>query len=158
MCGAVCSTDHRLIISKLNLRIKSKIRPQGTNASKRINVGKLRLPSTSQYFADTLEECLNSIVLDDHDVEAAWSTLRNTVYNTSFECLGPSNRKHKSENCAEIKQLLEEKHRAYKAYIDDLTSKKDAMRNARSTVQQKLRDMQDSWLNAKADASPTLKT
>lgn len=49
---------------KLNFRIKPKIRPQGTKASKRLNVGELRLPSTSQYFADILEERLNSIVLD----------------------------------------------------------------------------------------------
>jgi hypothetical protein len=126
---------------------------RGTKASKCLNAGKLKLPSTSQYFADTLEERLNSIVLDDNDVETAWSTLRNTVYNTAFECLGPSTRKHNDwfdENCAEITQLLEDNHCAYKARIDDPTStaKKDALRNARSTVQQKLRDMQDSWLNA----------
>jgi hypothetical protein len=84
MCGAECWTDHRLIVSKLNFRIRPKIRPQGTKASKRLNVGKLKLPSASQYFADTLEERLNSTVPDDNDVEAAWSTLRNTVYNTAF--------------------------------------------------------------------------
>lgn len=156
MCGAECWTDHRLIVSKLNLRVQPKRRPQGTKASKRLNVGKLKMPSASQSFADTLEERLNTTVLDDHDVEAAWSTLRETVYNTAFECLGPSTRKHKDwfdENCAEITQLLEDKRRAYKAHIDDPTStaKKDALRSARSTVQQKLREMQDSWLNAKAD-------
>ena len=156
MCGAECWTDHRLLVSKLNLRIKSKTRPQGTKAAKRLNVGKLKLPSNAQYFADILEERLKSTVLDDRDVEAAWSTLRTTVYNTAFECLGPSIRIHKDwfdENCAEITQLLEDKHRAHKAHIDDPTStaKKDALRNARSTVQQKLRAIQDSWLNAKAD-------
>ena len=97
------------------------MRPQGTKALKQLNVGKLKLPSISQYFADTLEERLNSTVLEDHDVEAA-CTLRNTVYNTAFECLGPSTRKHKDwfdENCTEITQLLEVKHHAYKAHIED---------------------------------------
>lgn len=139
ICGAECWTDHRLIFAKLNFRINSKIRPQGTKASNCLNVGKIRLPSISQYFADTLDERLNSIVLDYHDVEAAWSTLRNTVYNTAFECQGPSTRKHKDwfdENCAEITQLLEDMHRAYKAHLDDPTSttKKNALRNARSTA------------------------
>lgn len=78
------------------------------------------------------------------------------MYSTAFEYLGPSTRKHKDwfdENCAEITQLLEDKHRTCKAHIDDPTStaKKDALRNTRSTAQQKLRDMQDSWLNPKAD-------
>ena len=110
------------------------------------------MPSTSHSFADTLGERLNTTVLDDHDVEAAWSTL----HKTAFKCLGPSTRKHKDwfdENCTEITQLLEDKRRAYKAHIDDpnSTARKDALRNACSTVQQKLREMQDSWLNAKAD-------
>ncbi|XP_062566956.1 uncharacterized protein LOC134229260 [Saccostrea cucullata] len=42
----------------------------------------------------------------------------------------------------------------YKAHVDDPTStasQKDALRNARSTVQQKPRDMQVPWLNAKVD-------
>lgn len=38
MCGAECWTDHRLIVSKLNIQIKSKIRPQGTKALERLNV------------------------------------------------------------------------------------------------------------------------
>ncbi|XP_062606582.1 uncharacterized protein LOC134268358 [Saccostrea cucullata] len=126
MGGAECWPDRRLIVSKLNFRIKQKIRPQETKAPKSLNIGKLKLPSTSQYFADTLEERLNSTVLDDHDVETAWNTLRNTVYNTAFEYLGPSTRKHKDYQ-------------------------ERPLRNARSTVQLKLPDVQDSWMNAKAD-------
>lgn len=103
-------------------------------------MGKIKLPSTSQYFADTLEKRLNSIVLGDHDVEEALSTLHNTLYNIAFECLGPSTSKLKDwfdKICAKITQLLEDKHRAFKAHIDDPTSsaKKDAVRNAYSTIQ-----------------------
>ena len=156
MCGAECWTDHRLIVSKLNLRIHPKRRPQGFKASKRLNVGKLKLPFSSQSFAKTLEERLKTTVLDDHNMEAAWSTLREAVYNTAFESLGPSIRVHKDwfdENCTEIMQLLEDKRLAYKNHLDDpsSTAKKDTLRNARSIVQQKLREMQDSWLKAKAD-------
>ncbi|XP_062593769.1 uncharacterized protein LOC134255273 [Saccostrea cucullata] len=97
----------------------------GTTAPKRLNVGKLKL-SSSQYFADTLDERLNSTALDDHDVEAAWSTLRNTVYNTAFECRGPSTRKHK-----------------------DWQERRSEERSQHSTA--KAYDMQDPWLNAKAD-------
>ena len=73
---------------------------------------------------------MDSTVLEGEDVEAAWAALRETVYNTTMECLGPTTRKHKhwfNENCTEIKQLLDEKHRAYKAHLDDpkSASKKD---------------------------------
>ena len=81
-------------------------------------------------------------MLDDHDVEAAWGALHETVYNAAMECLGPS-RRHKDwfdKNCAEITQLLENKHHAYKAHFDNPTStaKKDTLRNMRSTIQLKL--------------------
>ncbi len=71
-------------------------------------------------------------------------------------CLGPTLRRHKGwfdENCEEITRLLEDKRHAYKAHQDDplSTAKKDPLRNKRSTIQQKLRQMQDSWLSNKAD-------
>ena len=156
MCGAECWTDHRLIVSKLNLRVQPKRRPQGEKAPKRLNISKLKVSDIRQYFADTLEQRLDSTVLEGQDVETAWTGLRETVYNTAMECLGPATRKHKDwfdENCTEIQQLLEGKRCAYKAHLDDpkSVSKKDTVRNVRSTVQAKLRQMQDSWLSSKAD-------
>ena len=155
-CGAECWTDHRLIVSKLKLCVQPKRRPQGAKAPKRLNISKLKVSSIKQSFADTLEERLDSTVLEGQDVETAWAKLRETVYNTAMECLGPTTRKQKDwfdENCTEIKQLLDEKHRAYKAHLDDpkSASKKDTLRNVKSTIQAKLCHMQDSWLSSKAD-------
>ena len=78
------------------------------------------------------------------------------VYTIATECLGPTVRKHNDwfdENCTEIQQLLEEKHYAYRAHIDDpkSTAKKDALRNICSNMQSKLHQMQDTWLSNKAD-------
>ena len=49
--------------------------------------------------------------------------------------------------------LLEEKHRLLRAHQNDpsCAAKKAAFSNMRSTVQRKLRSMQDSWFRAKAD-------
>ena len=156
MCGAECWTDHRLILSKINFRIQPKRRPQGTKTSKRLNVKKLKSSTIKQSFADTLEMHLDSLDLENQDVETAWGTLRETVYSTAMECLGPSTKKQNDwfdENCTEIMQMLENKHRLYKAHLDDPNSiaKKDALRNIRSTIQRQLRQMQDSWLSNKAD-------
>ena len=38
--GADCWTDHRLVVSKLNLRIQPARRPQGKKAPKKVQVGK----------------------------------------------------------------------------------------------------------------------
>ncbi|KAL8609798.1 hypothetical protein ACOMHN_052852 [Nucella lapillus] len=42
MCGADCWTNHRLIVSRVKLRILSVRRPQGQNTAKRLNVSKLK--------------------------------------------------------------------------------------------------------------------
>ena len=41
MCGADCWTDHRLLVSKLNLTVQPQKRPQGQKLPKKLNVAKL---------------------------------------------------------------------------------------------------------------------
>ena len=50
--------------------------------------------------------------MDSQIVKADWATLRELVYNTAIENLGPSTRKHKDwfdENYDDIKQPLDGK-------------------------------------------------
>ena len=73
-----------------------------------------------------------------------------------MEYLGPPAKRHKDwfdENHSEIIDLLERKRAAHLAHLREPSSapKKDALKRIRSTVQLKLRAMQDSWLSAKAD-------
>ena len=93
MCGAECWPDHRLVVSKLNIHIKPKGRPQGKKTAKRLNVGKLKVSTVRSSFVESLEERLNTFGLSD-DVESSWAKLRELVYNTAAEKLGPSVRKH----------------------------------------------------------------
>ena len=156
MCGADCWTDHRLIVSKINMRIQPKVRPQGIKPPKRVNINKLKDITTRRSFVDTLEEQLDATSLDGQNVEKDWATLQQIVHETAVEILGPSTRKHKDwfdENDSDIKQLLDEKHRLHQAYLSDpkSLSKKTIYNNSRRTLQQSLRQMQDSWLNGKAD-------
>ena len=44
-CGADCWTDHRLAVSKLNLRFQPARRPQGKKAPKRLDFSKLNQDS-----------------------------------------------------------------------------------------------------------------
>ena len=74
MCGAECWTDHRLILSKLSLRIQPARRPQRKRINKRINVSKLKNIFIRQSFAGTLEERLRPITMNEN-VEENWATL-----------------------------------------------------------------------------------
>ena len=156
MCGAECWKDHHLIVSKFKFHIQPKSRPQGKKAPNCLNFRKLKISDNKESFFNTLEAHLESTVLNDHDVEVAWASLCKTVYTIATEFLGPTVRKHNDwfdENCTEIQQLLEEKHHAYRAHIDDpkSTAKKDALRNIRRNMQSSLHQMQDTWQGNKAD-------
>ena len=154
MCGAECWTDHRLIISKLNIRILPKRRPQGKPAHKRLNVVSLNKQAVSTELKETLEERAQQIQISDNVVES-WEAFRDEVYRAAYETIGQTKRKHQDwfdENNDEINNLLEEKYRIQRVLENNKSpANQAAYNNIRSTVQQRLRQMQDSWLKQKAE-------
>ena len=156
MCGADCWTDHRLVVSKLNLRIQPARRPQGKKAPKKLDVSKLNKDSMKQDFLTDICNQLDAMNLSSEDPEENWTVFHKTVLSSAASTLGHPSRKHQDwfdENDDEIQRLLEEKHRLHKAHQDDTSSvsKKAAYSNICKTVQTKLRDMQDSWLRKKTE-------
>ena len=156
MCGADCWTDHRLVVSKLNLRIQPARRPQGKKVPKRLDASKLKQDSKRQAFIKYICSRLDAVELGSDDPEENWTVFRDTVHSSAMDSLGPVSRKHQNwfdENDEEIQGLLEEKHQKHKAYLSDTSSvsSKAAYSDICKTVQTRLRDMQDSWLSNKAD-------
>ena len=157
MCGAECWTDHRLVVSKLDIRIKPKRRPQGMKLPpKRLNTTKLNEGSTTDNLISSLNDKLANHHFGSASVEEEWASLRDLVHASSLEQLGPASKKHKDwfdENEEQIKSLLEDKHRLHLAHQNDLKSdaRKAAFTDCRRKVQSQLRAMQDKWLSYKSD-------
>ena len=156
MCGADCWTDHRLVVSKLNLRIQPARRPQGKKAPKRLDVSKLNHDNMRQAFINDISNQLGAMNLSSEDPEENWTVFQKNVHSSAATTIGHPSRKHQDwfdENDEEITLLLEEKHCLHKAHQDDTSSvsKKAAYNNICKTVQNRLRDMQDSWLSKKAE-------
>ena len=157
MCGADCWTDHRLVVSKLNLRIQPARRPQGKKVPKRLDVSKLKQDGKRQAFINDIYSRLDAMELTSDDQEENVTVFRDTVHSSAMDSLGPISRcKHQDwfdENDEEIQGLLEEKHEEHMAYLNDTSSvsNKAAYLNICKTVQTRFRDMQDSWLSIKAD-------
>ena len=156
MCGADCWTDHRLVVSKLNLRIQPVRRPQGKKVPKKLDVSKLKQDSKRQAFVNNLCSRLDALEHSSEDVDESWTVFRDTIHSSAMDSLGPVSRKHQDwfdENDKEIQGLLEEKHQKHKAYLRNTSSvsNKTAYSNICKTVQTRLRDMQDSWIRKKAD-------
>ena len=125
MCGADCSTNHRLIVNKLNRRIQPARRPQGKTLPKRLHVSKLKQKRKKQAFFNDICSRLDAIELHSDDPEENWTVFRDTIHSSAMDSLGSVSRKHQDwfgENDEEIQGLLEEKHQKHKAYLSDTTS------------------------------------
>ena len=94
MCGADCWTDHRLVVSKLNLRIQPARRPQGKKAAKRLDVSKLNQDSMRQAFLTDICNQLDAINLSSENPKENWTVFHKTVHSSAATTLGHPSRKH----------------------------------------------------------------
>nr|VZI06233.1 unnamed protein product [Spirometra erinaceieuropaei] len=88
-------------------------------------------------------------------VENRWCQLRDTVQSTALAVHDRARRQHQDwfdDNDAAIRNLLAEKNRLQKAYVDHPTdATKAAFYRSRRQLQQRLREMQDAWTARKAE-------
>ena len=89
MCGADCWTDHRLVVSKLNLRIQPVRRPQGKKVSKKLDVSKLKQNSKRQAFVNDLCSHLDALEHSSEAVDESWTAFRDTIHSSAMDSLGP---------------------------------------------------------------------
>nr|VZI30788.1 unnamed protein product [Spirometra erinaceieuropaei] len=117
--GADGWTDHRLVISKMRIRLQPRRRPQ--------------------------ERLRGEPLVSTAD----------TAQSTALAVLGRAPRQHQDwfdDNDAAIRNLLAEKNRLHKAYVDHPTdATKAAFYRGRRQLQQRLREMQDAWTARKAE-------
>ncbi|BHF60198.1 hypothetical protein SprV_0100316100 [Sparganum proliferum] len=92
---------------------------------------------------------------ENASVENRWCQLRDTIQSTALAVLGRARRQHQDwfdDNDAVISNLLAEKNRLHKAYVDHPTAdNKAAFYRSRRHLQQRLREMQDAWTARKAE-------
>ena len=89
MCCADCWTDHRLVVSKLNLRIQPVRRPQGKKVPNKLDVSKLKQDSKRQAFVNDLCSRLDALEHSSEDVDESWTVFRDTVHSSAMDSLGP---------------------------------------------------------------------
>nr|VZI50851.1 unnamed protein product [Spirometra erinaceieuropaei] len=166
IAGADGWTDHRLVISKMRIRLQPRRRPQGKRPPGKLNAALLSLPAHRLHFSNELAQRLDNlpIAAAAHDAAAAaetasvenrWCQLRDTVQSTALAVLGRAPRQHQDwfdDNDAAIRYLLAEKNRLHKAYVEHPTEgNKAAFYRSRRQLQQRLREMQDAWTARKAE-------
>ncbi|BHF69972.1 hypothetical protein SprV_0301301900 [Sparganum proliferum] len=169
IAGADGWTDHRLVISKMRIRLQPRRRPQGKRPPGKLNIA-LSLPAHYLCFSNELAQRLDNLPIaavaaaeavdvaaENASVENRWCHLRDTIQSTALAVLGRARRQHQNwfdDNDAVISNLLAEKNCLHKAYVDPpTTDDKAAFFRSRCHLRQRLREMQDAWTARKARRS-----
>ncbi|BHF79661.1 hypothetical protein SprV_0702278300 [Sparganum proliferum] len=167
IAGADGWTDDRLVISKMHIRLLPLRRPQGKRPPGKLNVALLSLSAHHLRFSTELAQRLDNLPIaavaaaeavdvaaENVSVTYSWCHLRDTIQSTALAVLGRARRQHQDwsdDNDAVISNLLAEKNRLHKAYVDQpTTDNKAAYYRSRCHLQQRLREMQDAWTARKA--------
>ncbi|BHF79343.1 hypothetical protein SprV_0602246300 [Sparganum proliferum] len=167
IAGADGWTDHRLLISKMRIRLQHRRRPRGWRSPGKLNIDLLSLPAHHLHFSNELAQWLDNLLIavaaadaadvtaEDASVENRWCQLLDTVQSTAIVVLGRARRQHQDwfdDNDAVISNLLTEKNRLHKAYKNHPTDdNRAAFYRSRRHLQQRLREMQDAWTARKAE-------
>ncbi|BHF62082.1 hypothetical protein SprV_0100506300 [Sparganum proliferum] len=150
----------------MRIRLQSRRRPQGKRPPGKLNIALLSLPAHNLHFSNEIAQRLDNLPIaaaaaaaaaaaGHASVENRWCQLRDTVQSTALAVLGRAPRQHQDwfdDNDADISNLLAEKNRLHKAYVDHPTAdNKAAFYRSRRHLQQRLREMPDTWTAHKAE-------
>nr|VZI50832.1 unnamed protein product [Spirometra erinaceieuropaei] len=105
IAGADGWTDHRLVISKMRIRLQPRRRPQGKRPPGKLNVALLSLSAHRLHFSNELAQRLDNLPIaaaaddaaaaaENASVENRWCQLRDTVQSTALAVLGRAPRQH----------------------------------------------------------------
>ena len=150
MGGAQGYTDHRMVRSKLGLRLRPKSRLCAPN--KRLNVAKLRDTNTRTSLVSSLESCpeidFNEAEITDALLTSEWGRISTAMMECAERVLGGKTRKHRDwfdDQREEIKQLLDERNRRNEVYLRHASPENHALlRETRSEFQRELRRMKEN--------------
>nr|VZI38874.1 unnamed protein product [Spirometra erinaceieuropaei] len=146
----------------MRIRLQPRKRPHGNRPPGKLNVTLLSLPAHHLYFNNGLAQRLDNhpfaadaTAAENDFAENRWCQLRDTVQSTALAVLGRTPRQHQDwfdDDDASISNLLSEKNRLHKAYVDHPTEdNKGAFYRSPRQLQQRPREMQDAWTARKAE-------
>ncbi|XP_046988372.1 uncharacterized protein LOC124594066 [Schistocerca americana] len=151
-----CSTDHRLLVSRLRVPKYRKLRSHFSNPPRRkFNISNLNNKNVRSHFHDILSEQLNKAPATTDDVEQEWTTLKNIIKETAENVVGCSARKRSDwfdDNHGEIQAIINRKRDAYLSLAQDpsCAEKKAHFLELKQKCQSEIRVIKNKWWQQKA--------
>ncbi|KAK3881308.1 hypothetical protein Pcinc_014259 [Petrolisthes cinctipes] len=158
MRGADGWTDHRLVRSILQLRIRPPIRRQAPRPClniKALSDQEKRAALQAELLANLAPPAPNDNPATTDTLSVRWRTVSEVLLNTARNVLGTIKRKNRDwfdEQAEDIHQLLEEKKRAHQSVLANPNARtRENLAELRSRVQRETRKMQNEWWTKLAD-------
>ncbi|KAI8487938.1 hypothetical protein Bbelb_343860 [Branchiostoma belcheri] len=151
MRGAHCCTDHRVVRTKLNLHIRKPQR-KSTRPGK-VNLVALKDPTKLKELQDNLANLipveLDEAAIDTDFLTDAWEDVADTLNTTARRVLGTYSKRNRDwfdEQRDDIRELLEEQHKAHATALRNPTAaNRSRFAELRSCTQRELRKMKNTW-------------
>jgi len=143
-------SDHRMVIAKLRVLAQLTKKPTWRIISK-FNVEAFQYESTKLLYANRLSEKLKNVTLTPTDtMDLQWENIQDCIVKAAEESLGmrtvSTNASKKSMPwfTPEIKELAQEKRKAYLKYISDPSiEQRSAYREVRNRVNVRIREIKE---------------
>ena len=151
MRGANCTTDHIMIRTIANLKIRRKVK-KARQAIRKLDISRIKITKVRKNLEKTLTEKLETLPSDP--VEQKWQTFKEAVRKTSEEHMGYITKRHEDwfgDNCTELSELIESRNRARSNMLNRNThSSKAKYKNCSKLLQHKCRALKNEWWLTKA--------
>ena len=156
MCGSTAWSDHRLVRTKLAVKIPTPQLRYRLKPKKKPDLSKLHSPMVRETLSVKLQEGYDAADLPRATAAASWDVFKDITLKISVEVLGYPTRKHRDwfdENDPLIKPLL---HTLHSLHVDASENsaddaKAELYRVCKREVQTYLRNMQDTWWKERAE-------
>ena len=148
--NAVCSSDHRLVVTKLMLRLHPLRRSQGVKP-KRMDLEKLQSPGIREPYVQAISGALQAIDVESGDVVANWQMLSCKIVAAASQTLGIKPRRHEDwfDDNDDILTKAIQKHRSLLRQKRD-DHEAEAVKRSGAELRKYVRGIKDKWWRDKA--------
>ncbi|KAI8433746.1 hypothetical protein MSG28_015725 [Choristoneura fumiferana] len=153
MRGANCWTDHRLVISKMKLRLhipRRSCRPKPTS----FDLDRLNSLEVRESYQSKLNETLRTLDVDGGELEEKWQCMSSTLLHVANEVLGPIKRQNEDwfdQNDVILMTALKKHRDLLRCSTNDHQLRTDEIKKSGFELRKLTRELKDRWWLQKAE-------
>lgn len=149
--NAICSTDHRLVVSKIKLRLYPPRRSHGVKP-KRLDLEKFRSLEVRENYEQAISNAVQLIDIENGDSVANWHTLSTRIVASASQTLGIKPSRHEDwfdENDKILTKAVQNHRSILRQHRDDQQAER--VKQSGAELRRYVRVIKDKWWRQKAE-------